>query len=142
MKFEKQLRIGNLIYGEFLDVDDVEQVEVCRVMAIDETASLGYGWPIMVEGVCGREWYSDFYGIPLTEEWLLKAGFEKLSEFFVFEFDCYAFLIQEYEPGKFIYNPGTFNYKDILYVHDLQNLLYVLADVELNINWKTDGTSK
>lgn len=72
MKFEKQLRIGNLIHGEFLDVDDVEQVEVCRVMAIDETASLGDGWPIMVEGSSGKEWYSDFYGIPLTEEWILN----------------------------------------------------------------------
>jgi hypothetical protein len=80
-----------------------------------------------------------FEPIPLTEEWLLKFGFEKILKYYAlgihqelfsglmkFRFDR---LLQ-----KWIFSIGT--YKDITrvkYVHQLQNLYFALTGNELTI---------
>ena len=64
--------------------------------------------------------------IPLTEEWLIKFGFEKRYE------DCFEY-------GKFILN-DEFIMMDIditikcKHVHQLQNLYFALTGEELKIN--------
>ena len=73
--------------------------------------------------------------IQLTEEWLLKFGFEKADEIYFIEFDVYSMTIKEYEKGNYILNPEThFNYVDIKYVHQLQNLYFALTNEELTLN--------
>lgn len=79
-----------------------------------------------------EEYPTRFEPIPLTEEWLLKLGFEKADEIYFIEFDVYSMTIKEYEKGKYILNPEThFNYVDIEYVHQLQNLYFALTNLEL-----------
>lgn len=78
--------------------------------------------------------------IPLTEEWLLKFGFEKADEIYFIEFDVYSMTIKEYEKGKYILNPEThFNYVDIEYVHQLQNLYFALTGQELELKERQDA---
>ena len=134
MGFEKELRIGNLVYGEYLDEDDVEQVEVCRVMGVDETSSLGDGWNIMMEGGDGREWY---HGIPLTEEWMEKEGWVPNIEHFCVQYKrsgsrivlCPLLSI----PKRYaIYFDDT-KIASIQHVHQLQNLFYALTGEELTL---------
>jgi hypothetical protein len=74
-----------------------------------------------------------FKPIPLTEEWLLKFGFEKTDSHGDFEY-----LIDRYS-----YFRGSFYIADcdecgesveIQYVHQLQNLYFALTGEELTIN--------
>ena len=71
-----------------------------------------------------------FLPIPLTEEWLLKFRFEKHKDFFFIEWNEFSFSIHEYEDGKFIIT-NSFNYVDIIHVHQLQNLYFALTNEEL-----------
>ncbi len=91
----------------------------------------------------------DVTPIPLTEEWLLKFGFEKqekgysigISDYgYVIEYldwrEDWTFGIEYYDPvnddelGK-VYN---FNGLGLKYVHQLQNLYYLLTGEELTLN--------
>ena len=71
--------------------------------------------------------------IPLTEEWLLKFGFYKNDELFTIEWNEFSFSIFDFDNGKFAIN-NSFNYVDIIYVHQLQNLYFALTGEELIIN--------
>jgi len=70
--------------------------------------------------------YENFSAIPITEEWLLKFGFEKKYK--------------NYEKGYFMFFKGScsrISYKlsligiNIKYVHQLQNLYFALTGEEL-----------
>ena len=112
----KDLRIGNLIYsmgsivkvnGELLYYTDTNKVKI-----------------------------TDFYGIELTEEWLVKFGFEYDGEYYnKGRFSIYKAHI---EHGKPFQNPKFVlaNYINndwivIEYVHQLQNLYFALTGTEL-----------
>ena len=120
----KDLRIGN--YVQCAAIKDVEPVIMVEIIS-------------SVNGVGSQKEDSDFFisnshvpvlfasyceGIPLTEEWLLDFGFIKKYE------DCF-------ERGKFILN-SEFIMMDIditirlKYVHQLQNLYYILLGEELS----------
>lgn len=66
--------------------------------------------------------------IPLTEEWLVKFGWEKSGEWFYMDY---------YEMNlNGIFNPSDAHYtihNDIKYVHQLQNLYFALTGEELKI---------
>jgi hypothetical protein len=81
--------------------------------------------------------------IPLTEEWLLKFGFEKRSkekEFFIEHFYILGYTVVNRSQWKKDMSLEGFgitecdNYipADIKYVHQLQNLYYALTQKELN----------
>lgn len=76
----------------------------------------------------------DYHPIPLTEEWLLKFGFEKDED----EEGTWYNQIALYEGNKcFNYNASFFehdNFVSIEYVHQLQNLYYALTGLELTKN--------
>ena len=103
----KELRIGNLVY---------EKGKVKEMYSISNNNAKDY---------------SNMKPIPLTEEWLLKFGFNKISGWDDYkgwikddvelECDCYGF--------DFI------NYLDkgVDYVHQLQNLYFALTNNELTI---------
>ena len=87
----------------------------------------------------------DLNPIPLTEDWLLKFGFEKeIDEFDIFSIHNSQYSIQHYKNGKciFVYSPiNELNPEDeenviflqIKHVHQLQNLYFALTGEELTI---------
>ena len=107
-----ELRIGNY-YNQF---ENTEKVSWSTLKTLEESTT-------------EQLWCKP---IPLTDEWLLKFGFEKADEIYFIEFGVYSMTIKEYEKGKYILNPEThFNYVDIEYVHQLQNLYFALTNEEL-----------
>lgn len=87
------------------------------------------------EGDC-RISFDDIEPIPITEEWLLKLGFEKdgynVDKTFYFEKDVIR--INNYE-GYFLDNPNEIVGKRLFikYVHQLQNLYFALTQNELEL---------
>lgn len=112
-----ELRIGNLVRnnmnGEILKPCDV----LCDGINTDNYEGLNYGF---------------IEPIPLTEEWLLKFGFEKQHNEEDFDYwfknDFLNDIIWEHSEG-FCHN---LNYGgDIKHVHQLQNLYFALTNEEL-----------
>ncbi len=84
----------------------------------------------------------EYKPIPLTEEWLLKLGFDKLENDIPTYFKCFGNLIEDdYEYSFNIYVDSEQNYfitvfgrKIIIkYIHQLQNLYHSLTEEELTI---------
>lgn len=75
------------------------------------------------------------YPIPLTEEWLLKFGFEKIGE----NYENDWLLIHTHLKTKELHfilnlpNSHQYNITVLNYVHQLQNLYFVLTGEELTI---------
>ena len=71
--------------------------------------------------------------IPLTEEWLLKFGFEKKKGYY----DRYYYSIDgmdiRIDGDMFETEVGECLYKSIKYVHQLQNLFFAHNDQELTM---------
>ena len=102
----------------------------------------------------GDKWFKDlFKPIPLTEEWLLKFGFEEienlhthwksdkgffLNGYIIFMEKIIGVIIGEKSNSKFYdhsyqYRNGIGIIKQIQYVHQLQNLYFALTGEELEI---------
>jgi hypothetical protein len=69
--------------------------------------------------------------IPLTEDWLLKLGFNKYFDKGKFKIIPKARL--GYEKGRTYFNSWTILEKQPEYVHELQNLYFALTGEELII---------
>jgi hypothetical protein len=93
--------------------------------------------------ICENEYCEDFENnnitqnlqpIPLTEEWLLKFGFEYSD----LNGDSGLWKIPPFQIyGK--YNQFIYDYRlDVNYVHQLQNLYFALTGEELNQNKEDD----
>ena len=87
----------------------------------------------------------DYQPLPLTEEWLLKFGFEYLQvDYFShrnsFQLDSnLGFVIWgRIETGLFLYIDGNEGGEVIKYVHQLQNLYFALTGKELPIKKEND----
>lgn len=132
----KDFRIGNLIYYHISDpLDDPQDYDVLETIDYDDLR-------------CFEQYEdnSEYKVIPLTEEWLLKFGFEKEeADWFrkVYDADIqntrqeiavnissFACAIGDtYESGDFGYAGAP-----LQYVHQLQNLYFALTGTELTIN--------
>ena len=125
-----ELRIGNLIeYRIQDDLDDRKDWwEVSKIDATDLCileSNIDY----------------DFRPIPLTEEWLLKFGFNKEYQKGYIGIDVYNSDFVLTEPLKmgewqtnytFQFETGSVpKFKEIEYVHQLQNLYFALTGEEL-----------
>lgn len=127
-----ELRIGNLVYVKYTDSNDDEHEATTRVLGVHEEAVLGDGWRIEVEAV-----QEDFYEcvcepIELTEEVLLKCGFEfshTIGDERVFSNKKINLLINAYDN-----NIIKFNVFIIKHLHQLQNLYFALTGEDLEIN--------
>ena len=124
-----ELRIGNLVYN-----NEGER---------DEEVDLSF-----FEFLSTEEYYLDYYEpIPLTEEWLLKFGFEKIefnSDIFGYSAEYHltvkghgGFII-EYMDDFSCYLLGDKsdigvapNLDSCKYIHQLQNLYFALTNEEL-----------
>lgn len=145
-----ELRIGNLV----LVGDKPTVVESVDPQGINSSISHGY-YPGETEiEYVGQfhDWpgYVTIGGIPLTEEWLLKFGFEKddSNVYFIPDvktiiegFDAeplFDFGISRNDKGEFIITNGAgldeyVVSKPFLYVHQLQNLYFALTGTELEL---------
>lgn len=86
--------------------------------------------------------FNDFYPIPLTEEILLKCGFENYQTDKSNVFKGEGFLITFVKEGRFKgkrylkYHCVTFeDFGKIQYLHQLQNLYWCLCGKEVEVNF-------
>lgn len=110
----KELRIGNWVINNYLKPDY-------------ETNKDPIGWNYYkIE--CGGdiEDYEDYEPIPLTEEILLKCGFEKLG---LIKYELNGVVLNIKWSSYFIHRFDT----EIKHLHQLQNLYFALKGEELKI---------
>jgi hypothetical protein len=124
----KELRIGNLIYHHYYTrvpgtPDEKEHFDICKVESIEHE--------LIVNGKNTVAWYQP---IPLTEDILLRSGFEKITDKKDgFKQSSYSIgngmLIVTFDDGLLSVDFGKpLNYK---YLHQLQNLYFTLTGTEL-----------
>ena len=70
--------------------------------------------------------------IPLTEEWLVRAGFEKAIDSNLWVNDSYYQLTFNSQIGASLYEDEYWIKSNIIYLHSLQNLYFALTGEELN----------
>lgn len=130
----RELRIGNYVTDEFYE--SFKNVNI--VSSINE-----YGVNLFIEDdgnypECAKTWIEPEYrndvifGIPLTEEWLLKFGFLSNPYDDIYELDGFyldAICIDLNLGVQYYYN-GL----EIKYVHQLQNLYFALTGTELYVD--------
>lgn len=120
-----EIRIGNLFIEKYSN-------DIMKVIELTETN-------IIFDGVQLGKWQAQ--SIPLTEDWLLKLGFEHdRNEYWMIEHEYIHFLIFVNSINKMIYHftdverRQYHTTKEIKHVHQLQNLYFALTDEELTIN--------
>ncbi len=126
-----ELRIGNLIIGNYYDDDDdIEKETICKVVTLDSV----YMWEyrIYVESDQNIETFSAYEPIPLTEEWLLKFGFTDEEDYLELEIHeslsiIYVGYLALMLDGVIIQINDVNSDK----VHQLQNLYFALTGEEL-----------
>ena len=129
----KDLRLGNLVYKD----GEIYRIE-----------SLGYHksespWKNLVHSASGDDDnICEYEPIPLTEEWLLKFGFKKYNDskrYYLehqdkrFDYSI-RYLHRKYICFAYCGSAGCKLKPNIQYVHQLQNLYFVLTGDELEIN--------
>ncbi len=114
----QDLRIGNLVYdrdGKTATIDSIGMFGNVRLTTSDYH--------------CESSTLFDCDPIQLTEEWLLRFGFEKVNHYFqINEFWVY-FRLRDY---KYVFRHCVKTF-EIKYVHQLQNLYYALTGEELTL---------
>ena len=138
-----ELRIGNYVYDNF----DVTNPRVITKINIDDFISMSHG--------------NKYYPIPITEEILLKCGFEVSTSADIYEKDVYSIQIEnsrslcfyncevtqmetgekktvstwffDYEWAHSVTNDGNSFWNRPKYLHQLQNLYFCLTGQELNV---------
>lgn len=137
----KELRIGNLIY--------VDSKLRYVFGTIYKTIQHNYH---LQNSTYSENYENECEPIPLTEEWLLKLGFEEISFtedrnrdwYKMFEIDNTSEIISlnyytKTNYCRFNFDIGYGNkYLDLYYVHQLQNLYFALTGEELAIKKATE----
>jgi hypothetical protein len=70
--------------------------------------------------------WKNIHGIPITEDWLIKFGFEKRKECYVH----FSFKLIDYKK-YYIFDWAVGGNTEIQFVHELQNLFFALTNNEL-----------
>jgi hypothetical protein len=122
MKAE-ELMVGNYIYWDIPQ----KQNKPHRVISISEKR-------ILTLPVSAPDSIDEYKPIPLTEEWLVRFGFENCINGWWSENELFnvKFIDNDIE----IYLSGSDNdlaYKKIKYVHQIQNLYYIIIGEHLTI---------
>ena len=118
----KELRVWNLIYNDFGEIQPVYGVDEKSILTkVEEN-----GWSICFKPKT----------IQLTEEWLLKFGFFIIEINGKFEATLpnfrYNIYWNKYTDG-FLFCDGETVLINFNYVHELQNLVFVLGQRELTV---------
>ena len=117
----RELRIGN--YVSHYVGDDLK---------VDVIADVGYHLLSSAKSITSRkdsDVIKSLEPIPLTEEWLLKFGFDKLEGWD----DTFFFQLNDVQILE--YNVSGYDYDgvNIKHVHQLQNLYFALTGEELKL---------
>jgi hypothetical protein len=107
-----EIRLGNYVYDTLGKVNKIDLDAITYII---------------------KEPLNQVKPIPLTEEWLLKFGFEKKNDYYN---RCYFSIDGMYirkDDNEFETEVGECLYKTIYYVHQLQNLYFALNDEELTM---------
>jgi hypothetical protein len=110
----KELRIGNVIFSK-------ETQEIQKIVGITLEN------PFIDAITFDYTNYDEIEPVPLTEDWLLKAGFDHRE----FSFDKGSFyLMKRTGKSEYLYQAHT-NRFQVKYVHQLQNLYFAVTENEL-----------
>ena len=115
-----ELRIGN-----FVSINNGFEMLVHSIFQ-DDTVYLDFIPPLINESDVWEEDYKDLIAIPLTEEWLLKAGFKKIGRLFYHD-SFFACELSSHNELRFEDLDNLY----IKYVHQLQNLYFCFCGEEL-----------
>ena len=137
----KELRLGNYILGFYEDEDGLEENEdvlfetVCQVTSLDYSGFLDFSIYVESEHK-NTEVYEKFEGIKLTKDWLNKLGFFIVETNGTFEATLQNFrysvqIVKEYD--GFLFCDGEKVLTNFNYVHELQNLVFILGHRELTV---------
>lgn len=129
-----ELRIGNTIAssGNPSNIDTWVIGNVVSISSLDTEFE-----QIEIETEEEFTWFfkDNYFGIPLTEEWLLNFGAER------YEFDNGQLNQYRISNRLFVFRDGFWtdygSSKSLRYVHQLQNLYFALTGEELEITTKT-----
>ena len=144
----KELRIGN-----FVTIDNEEfhpeiknvPLEVTQILQCESLIRGIWTHSVSLEFINKKKnvYYEDFgqfikyiEPIPLTEEWLLKFGFENCGYYYN-KNDIRIYFVHEREFEGFVFEYGMAeSFCKIRFVHNLQNLYFALTGEELTLNEK------
>lgn len=114
----KELRLGNYVNNEQRTdvIDGIDPYRVQCHLLSDKNRETLYEVPLKL-----------IKPIPLTEDWLLKFGFEKALNGWWSDNELWS-----YKNGKFYLGAITY-LSDVTFVHQLQNLYFALTNKELTI---------
>jgi hypothetical protein len=121
-----ELRLGNYIYWNIPEKQGVVHIIVTLSSGKINTI------PISLGNI------NDYQPIPLTEEWLLKFGFEKRDEkYYLLRYLIEEGISQFFDNGMSFRittsNTESTHAASIKYVNQLQNLYFALTNTELTI---------
>ena len=122
-----ELRIGNLIYigGDY---EPIYRLGNKRF------------WSLLGDKVSNKDGFRYKYAqpIPITEDWLLKFGFENEgNKKFTISSKSHTYLYSTHSNSFYNIDGFACNISDsVIYVHQLQNLYYALTQTELEISGK------
>lgn len=118
----KNFRIGNWVNGEYRGFSNDVQIYGMDKKVIQHSHESVQPLPT-----------EHFNPIPLNEEWLVKFGFNKGEESYLWERTGNGFTI-EFETGNGVVGCYLERVElDVIYVHELQNLFFALTGTELEL---------
>jgi hypothetical protein len=102
---------------------------------------IGHKISWLVEGIEPEYIYSSkawrtinsFEGIPINKEWLLKLGIKYNESKNLYQWAGYSIDFKDGLYCHFLLNKQGDWYRDVIYVHQLQNLYYAITGCELTI---------
>lgn len=122
-----ELSIGNYIYDDFNEVHIVEKIESQKFNDWNGSDTSLVVFSKLSKDDKGMYTCDVVSPIPLTEEWLLKFGFEKKRDFFHLDYESFCIFLDK--KGYYTHiNCGNLYIK---HVHQLQNLYFALTGKEL-----------
>lgn len=130
-----EIRIGNFVTDEFYEsFSTIIEVESINEKGINLLIEDDGKWAEISDRWIEPEYKFDLlFGIPLTEEWLLKFGFEKSN---IYCFGNHKLIIEssmgDRHSCRYRINPDESIWiVELNYVHELQNIYFALTGEEL-----------
>ena len=135
-----ELRVNNLVHFSLSNIVRVESINTHTCICKAKYSRSGkdiFEDMISFSGdtASGNAPIESFWGIPLTEEILLKCGFKYYKENNSYQLDFGFYCIWGRLEKEFtLYSNGDETETEIKYLHQLQNLYWCLTGQELEVN--------
>lgn len=99
---------------------------------------LRIGNRVLIDGVSNNvdlhdmKYYDQLYPIPITEDWLIRLGFETNGLGYSPKDDC-TICVEKWSDGDWYCSIGEGYEREIYHIHQLQNLYFALTGKELEL---------